>query len=192
MLEEVDQAIAHFEAPAESPNVRTLDWFKFERLVVLLFEHEGFEVERYLDSNSDGGIDFTATKEGVVFGVKCKHWQASRVDQEGIDAFLAALRDRNMRNGFIVTLAGYTEDAIEYGRRTGVDLMDETMLLENLEAVKWRFKSAFVSLLGNEPKACPQCDAPTVLRVALKDEYGGQRIWGCSTFPECAFKMAVN
>jgi hypothetical protein len=191
LMEQLGQIIAPLNEAAP-PDVRTLDWFKFERLVTLLFEHEGFHVERYCDSNSDGGIDFAATKQGVTFGVKCKHWQASHVDVDGVNAFLAALRDRNMRNGFIVTLAGYTEEAIEHGRRTGIDLMDEPMLLENLEAVKWRFNSAFVSLWGDDVKTCPQCEAPTVLRVALKDEYGGRRIWGCSAFPNCTFKLALN
>jgi hypothetical protein len=68
--------------------------------------------------------------------------------------------------------------------------MDETMLLENLEAVQWRSNSAFLSLWGAEPKTCPKCESPTVLRVALKPEYGGKRIWGCSTFPNCTFTAA--
>lgn len=192
MLEQLNQTIAHVDGDAASPNVRTLDWFKFEQLVTLLFEHEGFQVERYCDSNTDGGIDFAATKQGVTFGVKCKHWQAAQVDVDGVAAFLAALHDRNMRNGFIVTLAGYTEEAMDYARCTGIDLMDETMLIENLEAVKWRSISAFVSLLGEGPKTCPQCEAPTVLRVTLKEQYGGLQIWGCSTFPRCSFKMTAN
>jgi restriction system protein len=177
---------------ADRPDVRTLDWLQFERLVALLFKHEGFQVERPGAARQEDSIDFLATKQGVTFGVKCKHWKASRVGVDDVRAFVGALHGRNLRHGFIATLEGFTEEALDQGRRENIDLMDETMLLENLETVNWRFNSAFLALWGNDPKTCPKCESTTVLRVALKPEYGGHKIWGCATFPACTFKMALN
>jgi restriction system protein len=89
----------------------TSDWYQFEKLVALLFEQEGFVVHRSGGARADGGIDLTATKDGVIFGVQCKHWKSWRVGVEHVRAFLGALHDNKLRNGFMVTLEGYTKDA---------------------------------------------------------------------------------
>jgi restriction system protein len=175
---------------AERPAVRTLDPLQFQLLVALLFEQEGFQVERTVGANPENGMDFLAANQGITFGVKCKHWKASWVGVEEVHAFLDALHSRKLANGFMVTLEGFTDEALELGRCHNLDLMDETMLIENLEAVQWRSNPNFLSLWDAEPKTCPKCESPTILRVALKREYGGKRIWGCSTFPNCNFTLA--
>ena len=126
------------------PDVRALDRFAFEKLVAMSFEQEGFSVQRAGGANPDGGIDLLANKNGVTFGVQCKHWKAWRVGVKEVRAFFGALRDRKIRNGFLVTLEGYTNDAAEFARRNGIELMDETLLLENLEAMYWRFNPTFL------------------------------------------------
>ena len=173
-------------------DVRALDWFVFEKLVAVLFEQEGFTVQRAGGANPDGGIDLVATKNGVTFGVQCKHWKAWRVGVKEVRAFFGALHDRRIRNGFLVTLEGYTNDAADFALRNNIELMDEKMLLENLEAMHWRFNPAFLSLLNDKRKFCPKCESEMVLRTAKKGALVGQTFWGCSKFPHCRFKMTVR
>ena len=176
----------------ERDNLRTLDWFQFEKLVALLFEQEGFVVKRKGGARSDGGIDLTATKDGVTFGVQCKHWKSWRVGVEQVRAFLGALHDHKLANGFMVTLEGYTNDASDFARRNNIDLLDERTLRKNLDAVNWRFNPAFVARLNDPRKFCPKCESELVRRVATRGAHVGKDFWGCSTFPRCTFRMSVG
>jgi restriction system protein len=85
-------------------DVRRLDWFQFEKLIALLFDAEGFVVQCYGGANADGGIDLIATKGGITFGVQCQHWKSRRVGIKEVRAFAAALHDRDLQRGFLVTL----------------------------------------------------------------------------------------
>jgi len=181
-------------AVAQSPQhgsatIRALDWFQFEKIIALLFEHEGFDVERFGGAHADGGIDLVATKAGVTFGVQCKHWKTWRVGVKEVRAFYGAMQDRKLRHGFMITLEGYTNDAAEFARRNGIDLMDEPLLLNNLAAVNWLGQPAFHTLITDPRKDCPKCGAEMVLRTAKKGANAGANFWGCSTFPRCKFTM---
>ena len=153
---------------ASRPDLRSLDWFKFEKLVAVLFQQEGFAVQRAGGANPDGGIDLVATKSGITFGVQCKHWKTWRVGVKEVRELFGALHDRKIRHGFFVTLEGYTHEAASYARRNNIELMEETMLLQNLELVNWRFNPAFIALLTDTRKVCPKCEADMVLRTAKR------------------------
>lgn len=172
-------------------DVRRLDWFQFEKLIALLFTAEGFVVERTGGANADGGIDLLATKNGITFGVQCKHWKTWRVGVKEVRALFGAMHDRNIAHGFLVTLEGYTSDAAAFAHRNRIALMDEPMLLRNLEEVNWRFNSAFIALVKDKRKICPRCESAMVLRTAMKGAHLGEKFWGCSRFPRCRFRMAA-
>ena len=167
--------------------MRTFDSGQFQHLIVRLFEQEGFSVQGV---DQGGCIDLIATHEGIAFGVQCQHWNAL-IDLDEVRMFATALQEWNLVNGFVVSVEGFTAEALDYGRSNGIDLMDEPMLMENLEAVAWRSNPAFRTLWADPTKSCPDCGSETILRVALKPEYGGAQIWGCSTFPGCSFKMMI-
>jgi hypothetical protein len=76
---------APINVPDGANSLRNLD--QFEKLVALLFEQEGFVVHRSGGARADDGIDLTATKDGVIFGVQCKHWKSWRVGVEQVRAF---------------------------------------------------------------------------------------------------------
>lgn len=192
MVKQHSEFSPRVQASVLRPDVRLLDWFKFEKLIAVLFEQEGFSVRRSGGANADGGIDLVATKNGITFGVQCKHWKTWRVNVKEVRAFFGALHDRKIRNGFLVTLEGYTEEAANYALRNSIELMDEATLLQNLEAVNWRFNPAFVSLLNDTRKVCAKCEAEMVLRTVKKGAGAGQKFWGCSTFPRCGFTMPVS
>ena len=172
-------------------DIQRLDWFQFEKIVALLFDAEGFVVECYGGANADGGIDMVASRDGVTFGVQCKHWKTWRVGIKEARAFVGALHDRRIKHGFLITLEGYTHAAATFARRNNIELMSETALLRNLEEVNWRLRPEFIELMTDERKICPKCESEMVLRTARKGVHAGQQFWGCSTFPRCTFRMSV-
>jgi restriction system protein len=169
------------------PTLRAFDSERFKGLIKVLFEQEGFMVQD-ADAGKPDGIDLVVTHHTVAFGVQCRFW-AQIIGQEEVQAFVDALHRHHLSNGFLITLDGYTEEAIALGRASQLDLMDEPMLMQNLETVGWLFNSAFAPLWNDETRNCPRCGSETILRVAVKPEYGGREIWGCSTFPRCDFKL---
>ena len=179
-----------FEHP-ESAALRALDWYQFEKLIALLFREEGFDVRRSGGARPDGGIDLVAAKDGVTFGVQCKFWKAWRVNVKEVRAFLGALQDHKLGRGFLITMQGYTQDAKDFAVRNGIELMDEQLLLNNLGAMDWASKPAFLQLLEDETKVCPKCDSDMVLRTIKKGPKSGGKFWGCSKFPECRFTLNV-
>jgi restriction system protein len=177
---------------AEHSDVRSLDWFQFEKLVGILFQQEGFAVRRFGGANADDGIDLTATKNGVTFGVQCKQWKTWRVGVKDVRAFLGALHDQHLRHGFLVTLEGYTKEAADFAQRNQIDLLDETLLLQNLEEVSWTRNPAFAAVLNDPVKFCPKCESEMVLRTATKGTRVGSQFWGCKRYPQCNFRMSLR
>jgi restriction system protein len=172
-----------------SATLRALDWFQFEKLIELLFRYEGFAVRRFGGANPDGGIDLIATKQGVTFGVQCKFWKSWRVNVKEVRAFFGALQDKKLRNGFLITLEGYTDDAAEFAQRNNIELMDEALLLDNLASVGWLARRDFLALVSDQRKLCPKCEAEMILRTAKKGANVGRKFWGCSTYPRCRYTM---
>ena len=170
-------------------DVRQLDWFRFEKLIALLFDTEGFVVQCYGGANADGGIDLTATKGGVTFGVQCKHWKSRRVGIKEVRAFSAALHDRNLQHGFLVALEGHTHAAATFARRNNIELINEAGLRNNLEEVRWRLNPAFIELMNDERKICPKCESEMILHAATEGAPTGRQLWNCSKFPRCSFSM---
>lgn len=39
-----------------------LDWYQFEKLMALVFEQQGFSVQRLGGANADGGVDLVMSK----------------------------------------------------------------------------------------------------------------------------------
>jgi restriction system protein len=168
--------------------VRTFDLLQFKQLIRILFEQEGFAVEEIGDAVPCGGLDLVARHPNVTFGIQCRHWREI-ISAEQVRAYVDNLERNRLKHGFIVSVEGFADEALELGRDSGVDLMDEPMLMQNLETVGWPFSSAFESLWAADANGCPQCGSETILRVALKPAYGGLQIWGCSTYPRCNFKV---
>jgi restriction system protein len=182
--------MAHGEI--EHSDVRSLDWFQFEKLVGILFQQEGFAVQRFGGTDPDDGIDLTATKNGITFGVQCKQWKTWRVGVKEVRAFLRALHDQHFSHGILVTLEGYTKEAADFAQGNQIDLLDEPLLLQNLEEVSWTRNPAFAAVLNDPVKFCPKCESEMVLRTATTGTRIGSQFWGCKRYPQCSFRMSVG
>lgn len=91
--------------------VRSIDWFQFEKLVEVAYHRLGYQVTRRGGANPDGGIDLVVEKAGWRTAVQCKQWKTSNVGVKPVREFLGAMTDAGIKDGIFITLQGFTEDA---------------------------------------------------------------------------------
>jgi len=165
--------------------VRSLDWFRFEKLMAALFKECGFAVEHFGGANPDGGIDLIISLDGKAGGVQCKHWKAWKIGVKEIREFVGALKDRGLERGIFVTLQSYTSEARALAARHQIELVGELEISRMLAAARCEQNPLLLSILHDSRKTCPKCEAGMVLRTAGSGKSKGRQFWGCSTFPRC-------
>jgi len=171
--------------------LRAIDWFQFEKVVARLYEKQGYRVNRRGGANPDGGIDMVIEKPGLRRAVQCKQWRNSEVGVKPMREFVGALHsDReDFQSGIFVTLRGYSVPAKQLAELKGIEMLDADDLARKLEAVGARHDPEILELLADERKFCPRCEAEMVLRTAKKGANPGSQFWGCSTYPQCKYRM---
>jgi len=172
--------------------IRNIDWFQFEKLVGLTYRKLGYSVEQRGGANPDGGIDLIVQKDGERISVQCKHWQNWDVKVTTVREFLGALADAGIKKGIFVTLNGYTGEAKQLAERHSIDIINETKLVEMLEATNARFDPETSELMSDSRKFCPKCDSELVIRKTKRGLNAGREFWGCSNFPNCRFQMPLR
>jgi hypothetical protein len=177
---------------AQHANVKALDWFQFEKLIAVVYEQQGYSVERFGGANPDGGIDLILTKPEATFAVQCKHWKSWKIGVKQVREFLGALADRGIQNGIFVTLQEYTSEAKQLAARHQIQLIGETELMQMLENVDWRFNPGIIAILNDTRKTCPKCESEMVQRTAKKGGNVGQRFWGCSKYPSAVAPLPLR
>jgi hypothetical protein len=171
--------------------LRSIDWFQFEKLVALVYAKLGYTVTRRGGANPDGGIDLVIETDGQRSAVQCKHWKTWNVGVRPVREFLGALTDAGIQNGIFITLCGYTGEAKMLAERHGIEIMNEIGLTRMLEQTDSRFDPETLAILQGTRKFCPKCESEMVLRTARKGIGAGGQFWGCSAYPRCRFTMPV-
>lgn len=169
--------------------LRTIDWFQFEKLVALVYRKLGYTVSRRGGANPDGGIDLVIEKDGQQQAIQCKHWRTRDVGVRAMREFLGALTDAGMKDGLFVTLGGYTSDAKRLADKHGIEIVSEAGLATLLEETDARFDPETLAILQDTRKYCPKCESEMVLRTAKKGTGAGGQFWGCSAYPKCRTTM---
>jgi len=182
--------------PQSTPNfieqLRTIDWFQFERLVASLYRKQGYSVTRRGGANPDGGIDLIIEKNGQQSAVQCKQWKTWNVGVKAVREFLGALTDAGIQRGVFVTLCGYTGDAKQLADKHGIEIVNENGLAKMLESSDARFDPETLAILNDTRKLCPKCERELVFRTAGKGPGAGHNFWGCSGYPRCRFTMPIT
>ena len=169
-----------------SEKLRKIDWFQFEKLIESVYRHRGFSVERLGGANPDGGVDLIVTSSAEQFVVQCKHWRKWTVGVRHIREFLGTLTDIGISKGIFITLKGYTGDAKQLADKHGIQILNESDIIQMLEESELTYSQEISELFSDERKICPKCEQEMVLRTAHKT---GNQFWGCSTFPRCRFRL---
>jgi Holliday junction resolvase-like predicted endonuclease len=173
--------------------LRSMDWFQFEKLVGHVYQKRGYSVTRRGGANPDGGIDLIVAKDGQRAAIQCKQWKTWNVGVKAIREFLGALKDANIQKGIFITVRGYTGDAKDLAQRHGIEIMDETGLNQLLKSTDARFDPTMLELLNDTRKFCPKCERKLVVRTAEKGSNRGGKFWGCSGYPQgCCFTMPID
>lgn len=134
-------------------DLRRLDAAEFEWLVGEVFRREGWRVEETgRQDGPDGNIDLRLTRDGETRIAQCKRWTSWLVGVEDVRAFGGTLLREGLSGsaGVFVTLSGFTPQAREEAKRTGLALIDNVDLYARVEKVR-------------RAEPCPKCQAPMVL-----------------------------
>ena len=174
-----------------SSRLRSMDWYQFEKLVGFLHEKEGLRVERRGGANPDGGVDLVVLRGTERTAIQCKQWRSQQVGVKPVREFFGAMRDLSIPAGLIVTLNGFSSDAMDFARRNGIGLWEEDDLLARLNGLDASAAETLRFVVDNTEKRCPKCDARMVLRTAKKGPNPGQHFWGCSCYPRCRFTLVA-
>ncbi|HEV7927532.1 MAG TPA: restriction endonuclease [Verrucomicrobiae bacterium] len=169
--------------------LRSIDWFQFEKLVSVVYRKLGYMVTRRGGANPDGGIDLVIEKDGQRSAVQCKQWRTWNVGVKAVREFLGALTDAGIRQGIFITLCGYSGEAKQLAEKHGIEIINETMLAHMLESTDAKFDPEARAILRDTRKYCPKCESEMVMRMATKGLGAGKQFWGCSTYPRCRFTM---
>jgi hypothetical protein len=181
--------VEHPPEPTISEKLRKIDWFQFEKLIELIYQHKGYTVERSGGANPDGGIDLIVESPDGKYAIQCKQWRRWTVGVKQIREFLGALTDSQISNGIYITLVGYTYAAKNMADKHGIQILNETDLIEMIETSGHLDSKEICALFSDERKFCPKCEDEMVLRTSrLK----GNQFWGCSNYPRCRFILNIE
>jgi HJR/Mrr/RecB family endonuclease len=173
--------------------LRSIDWFQFEKVVGHMYLKLGYDVTRRGGANPDGGIDLIIQKDGQSGAVQCKHWKAWKVDVRTVREFLGALTDAGIQKGKLITLRGYTGEAKQLAEKHGIENVNETGLTRMIESTDARFDPEVFELLHDTRKFCPKCEREMVIKIAEKGPNPGSKFWGCSGYPrKCHFTLPIT
>lgn len=178
-------------APDLIGQLRSIDWFQFEKVIAQLYRKLGYTVTRRGGAKPDGGIDLVIEKDGRRSAVQCKQWKSWNVGVKAVREFLGALTDAQISKGIFVTLCGYTGEAKQLADKHGIEIVNETGLAEMIEATEAQLDPEIAAIFRDTRKFCPKCESKMVLRTATKGIGVGSQFWGCSTFPKCRFTMPL-
>jgi hypothetical protein len=136
-----------------STDLRLLSAQEFEWLVGELLRREGWQVEETGQHGApDGNIDLRIRREGRERLVQCKRWDSRLVPVDEVREMAGTLvREHLPRDaGIVVTLSGFSPQAVEEAAQMGLELVDGPSLLRRIEKVR-------------RSEACPICGTPMLL-----------------------------
>ena len=171
-----------------------IEWRRFEALVEGLFQQAGF-ITKSQSHGADEGIDvwlFAKNQPEVpVALVQCKHWRGS-VGVDKIRELLGVMAAKKVSRGLFATTSTFSEDARDFARGNGIDLLDIDRLLELIGQRRADQQQALLNIaLEGEywRPTCVNCGVKMVERVARG---GDKRFWGCAKFPRCKNTMPMR
>lgn len=101
-----------------------MNWEKYEELIKLIFEKQGYKVHRQGGHGSDGGIDLIVSKFGQSKSmVQCKRY-SSKVGVKIVREMFAVGVHHNFKKVYIYTTMGFTKEAIEFAKGKNLILVD--------------------------------------------------------------------
>jgi restriction system protein len=84
---------------------------------------------------------------------------------------------------------GYSGDAKQLADKHGIQILNESDLIEMLEKSGLMYSKEISKLFSDERKFCPKCEDEMILRTS---RVKGNKFWGCSNYPRCKFILNLE
>jgi restriction system protein len=183
-----------FDSVEGIEGVRGLSWRQFESFVGEAFRRRGYSVMENAVDGPDGGIDLLLRKDAAKFYVQCKQWKQAKVGVKPIRELFGVISAGGAAGGFFVASGEYTQEAREFARKSGIELINGAKLAEMIAQARGpqpfmdptnRKRLEPVLAESAAVPTCPSCGGAMVLRTARRGTKAGSEFWGCSAYPRC-------
>lgn len=117
--------------------ISRVKWDRLEVLVAEYYRERGYVVDHCGTGGSrnkfDGGVDLRLRKDGELWLVQCKHWNAYKVAHNDVHQLLGLVVNEEATGGILATSGEFTKAAVEAAARQGrIQLIDGDELREML------------------------------------------------------------
>jgi restriction system protein len=182
-------------------SIRSLSWRQFESIVGEALRRRGYSIFENAVDGPDGGVDLVLRKNGGKYFVQCKQWKTKTIGVKPVRELYGVMSAAGATGGFFVTSGTYTADAAEFGKKSGIEMIDGDALARMIVGAQEpepymdptmpkRTTTQFSSLPVDSP-SCPKCGSEMVAREAKRGAHAGAMFWGCSTYPRCKGTRAL-
>ncbi|HBZ07368.1 MAG TPA: DNA topoisomerase [Massilia sp.] len=172
--------------------LRSLEWKRFELLCAKYYEAAGFFSET-IRCGPDGGIDvklYRIDPEKPLAIVQCKAWADFQVGVKEIRELLGVMAHEKIGRGIFITTSGYTAQALEFGSKNPLQLLNGPQFLERLRSLpaERQIKLLQFAFEGDyTTPSCASCGGKMVRKQGKRGEF-----WGCTAYPRCKTTMAMR
>ena len=104
-----------------------MDGWEFEEFVAELLARAGFIHVEVTKGSGDQGVDILAQKDGISYGIQCKHY-TSKVPNKAVQEAYAGAEFYGCEVPVVVTNSYFFPSALELGDEIGVELWDRERL----------------------------------------------------------------
>lgn len=122
------------ETLAATRNISSLAPSEFEEYIGVLFEKDGYRVQR-TGGSGDRGIDLVIHQDREASVVQCKRYEDD-IGPGAVRELIGAMTNARATRGFLVTTSGFTAGAREEARQAPYQIR----LLDGTEIVRWARK----------------------------------------------------
>ncbi|MCG3149837.1 MAG: hypothetical protein PCFJNLEI_03302 [Verrucomicrobiae bacterium] len=172
--------------------LRRIDWYKFEKVVGLIYQSQGYRVKLRGGAKADGGIDLEVQKDGDKVAVQCKHWKTYKVRLRVVKELFASMTDEHFSRGMIVVLDKFTSEAKAYAIQHTIDFVtaaDLERMIAQLDSID---QHRIHAMLDDPTVNCPKCDSVMNWKAPPHGKVWKRKpFWGCTRFPSCDGKIEV-
>lgn len=188
-------AVPEEPEPPVTATTAHMSWRELEILVGQIYGKQGYRVAE-TRSGADGGVDLVFLRGKERFLVLCKHWRARMVDVKVVRHLKDIIAASHAAGGAVVTCGEFTLAALEFARKSKVDLIDGTGLEHMVQELAGNGSTtpSDASAVSDEAilaesaaclHCCPQCGSSMVLRTAKRGTKAEKNFWGCERYPSC-------
>ncbi|HYF93973.1 MAG TPA: restriction endonuclease [Symbiobacteriaceae bacterium] len=125
-------------ARAGLSDIRRMSWRDFEKYLAHLFRSLGYQTE-VTPPSGDYGVDVILTDgSGRRIAVQAKRWKGKKVGAPEIQKTIGGAAYYKCQQAIVVTTSGYTDQAQEMARKTGVQLWGLKELGDAMELARSR------------------------------------------------------